>query len=105
MRDELERMIAMHGVPWIVALVAVAVVKMFSKERQTVITIIRSLMAALLIAFLVVENQAGMSRGELFLAVALTAALSDFIVEAVLLLGVKIKQDPTIITRFFGGRK
>lgn len=105
MRDDLERMIAMHGVPWIVALFAVAVAKMFSKERQTVMTIIRSLLASLLITFLVVENQTGVSRGQLFVAVALTAALSDFIVEGVLLLGVKIKQDPTIITRFFGGRK
>lgn len=105
MRDELERMIAVHGLPWIIALFAVAVAKMYSKERQTLMTIVRSLLASLLITFLVVESQPTMSRETLFVAVALASALSDFIVEAVLSFGAKIKQDPTIITRLFGGRK
>ena len=47
MRDELEQMIVKHGLPWVVALAAVAVSKLYSKERQTLVTIIRSLIASL----------------------------------------------------------
>lgn len=105
MRDELEQMMVKHGVPWVIALVAVAVSKMYSKERQTLITILRSIVASLLITFLVVESQTETSRATLFVLVALAAMLSDFIVEAVMTLGQRIKEDPSIIRKWFGGGK
>ncbi|MGL4755958.1 MAG: hypothetical protein ACRCXB_26675 [Aeromonadaceae bacterium] len=100
MRDEFERFAAAHGIPWVIALAAVAITKLYSKERQTFVTIIRSLLASLLITFLVVESSNGMERGTLFVAVALAAALADFIVEAVLAAGLRIKEDPSLITRY-----
>lgn len=100
MRDEFERFAAAHGIPWVIALAAVAITKLYSKERQTFVTIIRSLLASLLITFLVVESSSGMERGTLFVAVALAAALADFIVEAVLAAGLRIKEDPSLITRY-----
>lgn len=105
MRDDLEQMLMKHGVPWVVALAAVAISKLYSNERQTLVTILRSILASLLITFLVVENQPGTSREMLFVLVALAAMLSDFIVEAVMSLGQRIKDDPSIIARWFGGRK
>ncbi|MEG1651963.1 MAG: hypothetical protein RRZ38_12210 [Hafnia sp.] len=41
-----------------------------------------------------------MERGTLFIAVALAAALADFIVEAVMVMGQRIKEDPTLITKY-----
>ena len=100
MRDELERFAATHGLPWAISLAAVAITKLYSKERQTFITVTRSLLASLLITFLVVESSSGMERGTLFIAVALAAALADFIVEAIMAMGQRIKEDPTLITRY-----
>lgn len=105
MRDELERLAATHGLSWIVALVSVAVSKAFSQKRETAMTVLRSLVASLLITFLIVENQPDMNRGALFISVALAAMLSDYIVEAVMGLGEKIKRDPSVLLKWFGGRK
>ena len=105
MRDELERMAATHGLPWIVALVAVAVSKAFSKKRETSLTVLRSLVASALITFLIVENRTDMDRGVLLVSIALAAMLSDYIVEAVMSLGERVKQDPSVLIRWFGGKK
>ena len=105
MRDELEQMIVKHGLPWVVALAAVAVSKLYSKNRQTLVTVIRSLIASLLITFLIVENQADASRSTTYAMVALAAMLSDYIVEAIMALGQRIKDDPSVIKKWFGGDK
>ena len=99
MRDELEQMAAKHAMPWVIAIVAVAVSKMYSTERATVAMIARSLLAATLISFLLVESTT-MSRSTLFVTIAIAAALTDAIVMAVLGLGDKIRQDPSIITKY-----
>lgn len=105
MRDELERLAATHGVPWLIALVAVTVSKAFSQKREAAMTVFRSVIASLLITFLIVENQPALDRGPLFISIALAAMLSDYIVEAVMGLGERIRKDPSILVRWFGGRK
>ena len=105
MRDDLERIAATHGVPWMIALVAVSVSKAFSNKRETAMTVLRSVIASLLITFLIVENQSHLERGALFVSIALASMLSDYIVEAVMALGERIRKDPAILVRWFGGRK
>lgn len=105
MRDELERLVATHGVPWLIALVAASVGKAFSNKRETAATVLRSLIASLLITFLIVENQPELGRGPLFISIALAAMLSDYIVEAVMGLGERIKKDPSIILKWWGGKR
>ena len=105
MRDEFERLAATHGIPWLIALVAVSVSKAFSNKRETAMTVLRSVIASLLITFLIVESQPHLDRGPLFISVALAAMLSDYIVEAVMGLGERIRKDPAILVRWFGGRK
>ena len=105
MRDELERLVATHGTPWLIALVAASVSKAFSNKRETAMTVLRSVIASLLITFLIVENQPHLERGALFVSIALAAMLSDYIVEAVMGLGERIRKDPAILVRWFGGRK
>ena len=105
MRDELERLAATHGIPWLIALVAASVGKAFSNRRETAMTVLRSVIASLLITFLIVENQPHLERGALFVSIALAAMLSDYIVEAVMGLGERIRKDPAILVRWFGGRK
>ena len=105
MRDELERIAATYWVPWLIALVAVYVSKAFSNKRETAMTVLRSVIASLLITFLIVENQPHIDRGQLFVSIARAAMLSDYIVEAVMGLGERIRKDPAILVRWFGGRK
>ena len=105
MRDELERLAATHGIPWLIALVAVSVSKAFSNKRETAMAVLRSVIASLLITFLIVENQSHLERGALFVSIALASMLSDYIVEAVMGLGERIRKDPAILVRWFGGRK
>lgn len=106
MRDGFEKFLVSHGAAWAVALVSVAVTKLYSKDSQTAITILRSIIASLLITFLVVESSDGASRGTLFITIALASALSDYIVESVLVMGEKIKDDPSLITKYLPwGRK
>ena len=104
MRDEFERLAATHGIPWLIALVAVSVSKAFSNKRETAMTVLRSMIASLLITFLIVENQPHIDRGSLFVSIAMAAMLSDYI-EAVMALGERIRKDPAILVRWFGGRK
>ena len=105
MRDELERLAATYGAPWVVALVSVVVSKSFSNKRETAMTVLRSVIASLLITFLIVENQSHLERGALFVSIALASMLSDYIVEAVMGLGERIRKDPAILLRWFRGRK
>lgn len=105
MRDEFERLAATHGIPWLIAMVAVYVSKAFSDKRETAMTVLRSVIASLLITFLIVENQQNIDRGALFVSIALAAMLSDYIVESVMRLGERIRKDPAILMRWFGGRK
>ena len=104
MRDEFEKLAATHGIPWLIALVAVSVSKAFSNKRETAMTVLRSMIASLLITFLIVENQPHIDRGSLFVSIAMAAMLSDYI-EAVMALGERIRKDPAILVRWFGGRK
>ena len=68
-------------------------------------TVLRSVIASLLITFLIVENQPHIDRGPMFVSIALASMLSDYIVEAVMGLGERIRKDPAILVRWFGGRK
>lgn len=109
MRDELERLAATHGVPWLVALVSVVVSKSFSTKKESARTVIRSILVGSLVAFLLVESLTWIDRGVLLTTVAIGAALSDSIAVVVLGFGDRMKRDPDIllklIERIFGGRK
>lgn len=101
MRNELEAFIVKHGAYWVVALVAVAIGKLYSKERHTIKTILRSVLASLCITFLVVEKYAGVvEQSTVFAYVFFLSILSDVVVETIMGWGVRIKEDPSLLTKF-----
>jgi len=108
MRNELEQLIVKHGSFWIVSLVAVAISKMYSREKQTFRTVARSLLASVAISFIVVEHLASKeTTSTIFIYVFVSSMLSDVIVESVMGLGRKIKDDPSFLAKFlpWGGKK
>lgn len=101
MRNDFEAFVLKHGAYWVVALVAVAISKLYSKERHTIKTIFRSVLASLGITFIVVERYAGtVEQSTVFAYVFFLSILSDVIVEVIMGLGVRIKEDPSLLTRF-----
>lgn len=108
MRNELEQLMMKHGAYWVVALVAVAISKMYSREQQTIKTVLRSLLAALVISFILVEQLAPeKATSTIFIYVFVTGILSDVIIEVIMSLGKKIKEDPSIIFKYlpWGNKK
>lgn len=108
MRNEFEQFVAKHGAYWVVALVAVAIGKLYSREKQTIKTVLRSVLASLAISFIVVEQFTGsveqstrsVEQSTVFMYVFVASILSDVIVEVLMRLGVRIKEDPSLLTRF-----
>lgn len=101
MRDEFEQFVVKHGAYWVVALVAVAIGKLYSREKQTIKTVLRSVIASLAISFMVVEQFNGSAaQSTVFMYVFVASILSDVIVEVLMGLGVRIKEDPSLLTRF-----
>ena len=101
MRNELEQFVVKHGAFWVVAVVAVAISKLYSREKQTIKTILRSILASLAISFMVVEQFSGsVEQSTVFMYVFVASILSDVIVEVLMRLGVRIKEDPSLLTRF-----
>lgn len=111
MRNELEKLLAEHGSYWIVALIAVAISKLYAQEDQSFKTIIRSFLAATLFSFLFVLYSDGeMSRWLVYASIAVGSFIIDGIAEALAKLRTRIKEDPTIILKFIpylnkGGKK
>lgn len=108
MRNELEQLIVKHGAFWVVALVAVAISKLYSKEKQTIKTVLRSLLASLAISFIVVEQLAPeKSTSTIFIYVFVVGILSDVIIEVIMSLGKKIKDDPSVLSKYlpWGNKK
>ncbi|AUM58633.1 hypothetical protein phiP47_005 [Plesiomonas phage phiP4-7] len=93
------------------ALVAVAISKLYTQEDQTFKTIIRSFLAATLFSFLFVLYSAnGMSEWMIYATIVVGSFIIDGIAEALAKLRARIKEDPTIILKFIpylskGGKK
>lgn len=101
MRNELEQFVVRHGAYWVVALVAVAIGKLYSREKQTIKTVLRSVLASLAISFIVVEQFTGsVEQSTVFMYVFVASILSDVIVEMIMGLGIRIKEDPSLLTKF-----
>lgn len=101
MRNDFEQFMVKHGAYWVVALVAVAISKLYSREKQTIKTVLRSVIASLAISFMVVEQFTGsVEHSTVFMYVFVTSILSDVIVEVLMGLGVRVKEDPSLLTRF-----
>ena len=108
MRNEFEQFVVKHGAYWAVALVAVAIGKLYSREKQTIKSVLRSALAALAISFIVVEQFAGsVEQSTVFTYVFVASILSDVIVEMIMGLGIRIKEDPSLLTKFlpWGNKK
>lgn len=111
MRNELEKLLAEHGSYWVVALISVAISKMYTQEDQTFKTIIRSFLAATLFSFLFVLYSGGaLDEWLVYAAIAIGSFIIDGIAEALAKLRARIKEDPTIILKFIpylnkGGKK
>ena len=108
MRNEFEQFVIKHGGYWVVALVAVAIGKLYSREKQTIKTVLRSVLASMAISFMVVEQFTGsVEQSTVFMYVFVASILSDVIVEVLMGLGVRIKEDPSLLTRFlpWGNKK
>ena len=100
MRNEFESFIVRYGSYWAIALLAVAISKLYSKEKQTVKTVLRSMLSSLVISYIIVEKTNGsIESGELITYIFLAGLCSDFIVEGCMKLG------PAFINRFFGGKQ
>lgn len=108
MRNELELFVIKHGAYWVVALVAVAIGKLYSREKQTIKSILRSALAALAISFIVVEQFSGsVEQSTVFMYVFVASMSADVIVEIIMGLGIRIKEDPSLLTKFlpWGNKK
>lgn len=99
MRNELEQMFAKYGSYWVIALFAVVLSKMFSKEPQTIRTVTRSLLGSLIITVLIVEN-APQTLGMVLACVVAGAFLTDVIFESLAAFGAKVKEDPSILLKY-----
>ena len=108
MRNEFEQFVVKHGAYWVVALVAVAIGKLYSREKQTIKTVLRSVLASLAISFIVVEQFTGsVDQSTVFMYVFVSSILSDVIVEMIMALGIRLKEDPSLLTKFlpWGNKK
>lgn len=108
MRNEFEQFVIRHGAYWVVALVAVAIGKLYSREKQTIKTVLRSVLASLAISFIVVEQFTGsVEQSTVFMYVFVASILSDVIVEMIMALGIRLKEDPSLLTKFlpWGNKK
>lgn len=108
MRNEFEQFVVKHGAYWVVALVAVAIGKLYSREKQTIKTVLRSSLSALAISFIVVERFSGsVEQSTVFMYVFVASILSDVIVEMIMGLGIRIKEDPSLLMKFlpWGNKK
>ena len=99
MRNEIEQMFTKYGSYWVIALFAVVVAKMFSKEPQTIRTVVRSLLGSIIITILIVENAAS-TPGIMFCYVVVGGILTDVIFESTIAFGVKVKEDPSILFKY-----
>lgn len=103
MKDVWEKLFLSHGPYWIIAFIGVAINKLYSKESQTIKTVGRSILSSLAISFLMVEELgASTPQAKLFAYVFVASISSDVAVEVIMGLGQKVKEDPTILTRFWG---
>ena len=112
MRNELEQLMIKHGAYWVVALVAVVISKMYSRERQTLKTVVRSVFASLVISYIAVEIlSASKPEGTVFMYVFVASILSDVIFDVVMTVGTsvakKIKDDPSVLVKYlpWGSKK
>lgn len=97
-----EKLLIAHAPFWVVALLAVMISKLYSKEKQTIRTIVRSLLASLVISFIMVEEFGGqVSQGQMFAYVFAASVSCDVIVEVVMSFGAKLREDPSIILKLF----
>lgn len=102
MRNDLEQGIAKHGLPLVVALMGALLGKLYSREKETWLTFGRSMLAAAMGSFLLVEQFNGkMEYSMIFVYVFVVAFLSDVIMQSLNMLGAKLKEDPTLLTKIF----
>lgn len=101
MREELEQLFLKHGSYWVVALVGVALSKLYSKEIHTLKTILRSVLASLVFTYVFVEVYSGkMDKSTVLVYVIAISFLVDVIAEMVMAFGLRIKEDPSLLTKF-----
>lgn len=100
--NDFEKFMMKHGAYWAVALCGVIIGKLYSKELQTTKTIVRSILASLVITFIIVERYATTTdQATLFALVFVAALLCDVIVEIIQAFGAKVKADPSILTNWW----
>lgn len=105
MRGYFEQLLVKHGEFWVIALLAVMVSKMYGTERNTLVSVIKSIIAALVVTYLVVEKYAGTEDHS---TVMLYVFIISFLVDAIVDAGVKLKKvirdDPSILLRYLPWR-
>lgn len=85
MIDDLKMMLIKYGPYFAINLMAVAIAKMYSNEKATIKSVIRSTISSLAITFLVIKQDAEiLDSAKLFFYVFLIGLCSDFIVETLL---------------------
>jgi K+-sensing histidine kinase KdpD len=98
MRNDVELFIAKHGSYFLIALLAVIIKALYTKESQSVKSVLRSLLSALVISYIFVEKVGSFyDQPTIFIYVFVGSILSDVIIEAILALSDKIKKDPDLL--------
>lgn len=101
MRNDVEQEVAKHAVPMVVALMGALLGKMYSKEKETWFTVLRSVLAAVTCSFLFVETYGDkVEASTVAIYVFIAAFLSDVIMQTLQILGARIKEDPSLLTKY-----
>lgn len=101
MRNDVEQEVAKHAVPTVVALMGALLGKMYSKEKETWYTVLRSMLAAVACSYLFVETYGDkVEASTVAIYVFIAAFLSDVIMQTLQILGSRIKEDPSLLTKF-----
>ena len=99
MRNEIELLIAKHGSFWLLALLSAAISKLYAKEKetQTTKTVLRSILASMVLSYVIVE-WVGTSQ-QTIIYVFIGGLCVDPIVRMFMKVG------PELIQRLFNGPK
>lgn len=101
MFSALEDFIYKHGAYWALALVAVALSKLYTDEEQSVKKILSSVILALAVSFMGVEVwEAKVTSGTLFVYVFVGSFLVDVIAVVLLSVRKKLMNDPELIIKW-----
>lgn len=101
MRNDLEQGLAKHAVPMVVALLGALLGKLYSKEKETWFTVVRSMLAAVACSYLFVETYGDkVEASTVAIYVFIAAFLSDVIMQTLQIIGSRLKEDPSLLTKF-----